>query len=80
MHRGLTSLWGQNCYYPSVIAGPMQELLEGKEMSIGRGNANPILDTRQYVAEFGDEEQAEYGTNVIAEPMDYQVHSEGHHQ
>ena len=34
---------------------------------IGRANMNPILDTRKYVVEFEDGEEAELATNTIAQ-------------
>mmetsp|Transcript_37601 Transcript_37601/g.53010 ORF Transcript_37601/g.53010 Transcript_37601/m.53010 type:complete len:1380 (-) Transcript_37601:246-4385(-) len=37
--------------------------------SIGRANANPILDTREYLVEFPDGREAEYSANTIAEGM-----------
>ena len=44
---------------------------------MGRRNANPILDTREYVIEMPDGSVAEYTTNVIAENLYSQVDSEG---
>ena len=34
---------------------------------IGRANENPILDTRGYIVEFEDGEQAELAANTIAQ-------------
>ena len=36
---------------------------------IGRANENPILDTRGYIVEFEDGEQAELAANTIAQSM-----------
>ena len=36
---------------------------------IGSANENPILDTRGYVVEFEDGEQAELAANTIAQSM-----------
>ena len=47
---------------------------------IGKGNHNPILDTRIYEVKFGDGEVLEYAANVIAENIYSQVDDEGHYQ
>jgi hypothetical protein len=44
---------------------------------IGKRNANPILDTREYEVEMPDGSVAEYAANVIAENLYSQVDSEG---
>jgi len=36
---------------------------------IGRADANPILDTREYIVEFEDGDEAELNANLIAEVM-----------
>ena len=36
---------------------------------IGRADANPILDTREYIVEFEDGDEAELNANLIAEAM-----------
>ena len=45
--------------------------------SIGRHNANPILDTRMYEVEFPDGNVAAYTANIIAENLYSQVDEEG---
>ena len=45
--------------------------------SIGRGHANPLFDTREYVVEFTDGSTENYFANVIAENMYAQVDDEG---
>mgnify|MGYP003321344517 FL=1 len=47
---------------------------------IGRGDNNPILDTRLYEVEFQDGEVLEYAANVIAEHLYSQVDDEGNQQ
>ena len=37
--------------------------------SIGRGHANPLFDTREYIAEFTDGSTENYFANVIAKNM-----------
>ena len=44
---------------------------------IGRANENPILDTRGYVVEFEDGEQAELAANTIAQSMYDQCDPDG---
>ncbi len=44
---------------------------------IGRGHANPLFDTREYVVEFTDGSTENYFANVIAENMYAQVDDEG---
>ena len=44
---------------------------------IGRANKNPILDTRGYVVEFEDGEQAELAANTIAKSMYAQCYPYG---
>ena len=44
---------------------------------IGRAHNNPILDTRRYIVEFDDGEEAELAANVIAENMYAQCDPEG---
>ena len=44
---------------------------------IGRANENPILDTRGYVVEFEDGEQAELAANTIAQSMYAQCDPDG---
>lgn len=44
---------------------------------IGKGNVNPILDTRVYEVQFPDGHEAEFSANVIAESMLTQCDSEG---
>ena len=44
---------------------------------IGRANKNPILDTRGYVAEFEDGDQAELSANTIAQSMYAQCDPDG---
>ena len=44
---------------------------------IGRANANPILDTREYVIEFDDGQKAELAANVIAQNMYAQCDADG---
>ena len=39
---------------------------------IGRANKNPILDTRGYIVEFEDGDQAELAASTIAQSMYYQ--------
>jgi hypothetical protein len=43
----------------------------------GKAYSNPILDSREYLVEFGDGEVLEYSANVIAENLYAQVDSEG---
>ena len=43
------------------------------------GNYNPILDTSEYLVEFGDGTTKELTANIIAESMFSQVDAEGHH-
>jgi hypothetical protein len=42
----------------------------------GKAHSNPILDSREYLVEFGDGEVLEYSANVIAENLYAQVDSE----
>ena len=44
---------------------------------IGCANENPILDTRRYVVEFEDGEQAELAANTIAQSMYAQCGPDG---
>jgi len=44
---------------------------------IGVRNANPLLDTRQYIVQFGDDSTAEYAANVIAENLYSQCDEDG---
>jgi hypothetical protein len=44
---------------------------------IGRGHANPLFDTKEYVVEFTDGSLENYFANVIAENMYAQVDDEG---
>jgi hypothetical protein len=44
---------------------------------IGRGHANPLFDTREYVVEFTDGSTENYFANVIAENMYAQIDDEG---
>ena len=44
---------------------------------IGHANENSILDTRGYVVEFEDGEQAELAANTIAQSMYYQCDPDG---
>ena len=44
---------------------------------IGRANENPIIDTRGYVVEFEDGEQAELASNTISQSMYAQCDPEG---
>ena len=44
---------------------------------VGRANANPILDTREYIVEFEDGAQAELTANAIAQNMYAQCDPEG---
>ena len=44
---------------------------------IGLANENPILDTREYVVEFYDGEQAVLASNTIAHSMYAQCDSDG---
>ena len=46
---------------------------------IGHANKNPILDTRGYVVEFEDGEQAELAANTIAQIMYAQCDPDGNH-
>ena len=46
---------------------------------IGKGDKNPILDTRLYEVEFDDGEVLEYSANIIAENLYSQVDEEGRH-
>ena len=45
---------------------------------VGKGNSNPILDTRIYQVEFPDGAVAEYSANIIAENILSQVDSDGY--
>ena len=45
----------------------------------GVSNANPMLDTTEYLVEFPDGTQKELTANIVAESMFSQVDSEGHH-
>ena len=44
---------------------------------IGHANENPILDTRGYIVEFEDGEQAELSANTIAQSMYAQCDPDG---
>jgi hypothetical protein len=44
---------------------------------IGRAAANPILDTREYIVEFEDGNEAELNVNLIAEAMYAQCNPDG---
>ena len=44
---------------------------------IGRANENPILETRGYIVEFEDGEQAELAANTIAQSMYAQCDPDG---
>ena len=44
---------------------------------IGTSNTNPILDTRQYVVDFGEGDYGSYSTNVLIENLYSQVDDEG---
>ena len=44
---------------------------------IGRADANPILDTRAYIVEFNDGDEAELNANLIAEAMYAQCDPDG---
>ena len=44
---------------------------------VGRGHANPLFDTREYVVEFTDGSIENYFANVIAENMYAQIDDEG---
>lgn len=46
---------------------------------VGKRNANPILDTREYVIEFPDGSSETYMANIIAENLYSQVDEEGAH-
>ena len=50
---------------------------DNDENVIGRANENPILDTRGYVVEFEDGEQAELSANIIAHSMYAQCDPDG---
>lgn len=45
----------------------------------GIANSNPILDTREYIAQFDDGAEQAYSANLIAENLYSQVDSEGKH-
>ena len=45
---------------------------------VGKGNSNPVLDTRIYQVEFPDGAVAEYSANIIAENILSQVDSDGY--
>ena len=45
---------------------------------VGRAHEKPILDTRQYIVEFEDGEEAELAANVIATSMYAQCDPDGH--
>jgi hypothetical protein len=44
---------------------------------IGRADANPILDTREYIVEFKDGDEAELAANLIASAMYAQCNPDG---
>jgi hypothetical protein len=44
---------------------------------IGRADANPILDTREYIVEFENGDEAELNANLIAEAMYAQCDPDG---
>jgi len=44
---------------------------------IGRADANPILNTREYIVEFDDGDEAELNANLIAEAMYPQCNPDG---
>ena len=46
---------------------------------IGKSNANPILDTREYEVKFEDGDVTELTTNAIAEPMYAMCDENGDH-
>ena len=50
---------------------------DNNENVIGCANENPILDTRGYVVEFKDGEQAELSANTIAQSMYAQCDPDG---
>ena len=50
---------------------------DNDENVIGRSNEKPILDTRGYIVEFEDGEQAELAANTIAQSMYYQCDPDG---
>jgi hypothetical protein len=54
-----------------------RQLTDDNNLTIGKSNDNPILDTREYVVKFDDGEQLEYTANVIAENIYAQVDTEG---
>ena len=47
-------------------------------MLVGRGNANPLLDTRLYHVEFPDGGIGEFTTNVIPESLYSNIDEEGY--
>ncbi len=44
---------------------------------IGRADANPILDTREYIVEFEDSNEAKLTANLIASAMYAQCNPDG---
>ena len=55
----------------------MKRARNNYENVIGRANENPILDTRRYVVEFEDGEQAGLAANTIAQSMYSQCDPDG---
>jgi hypothetical protein len=61
-----------------MVHGKVMKRARGEDGNlIGKRNANPILDTREYEVEMPGGSVAEYGVNVIAENLYSQVDSEG---
>jgi Reverse transcriptase (RNA-dependent DNA polymerase) len=55
----------------------VQRKMDADGNPTGKGNTNPILDTREYKVEFPDGEVLEYSANIIAENLYSQIDSEG---
>ena len=55
----------------------MKRTRDNDDNFIGCTNDNPILDTRRYVVEFEDDEQAELAANTISQSMYAQCYPEG---
>ena len=55
----------------------LKRVRDNDDNGIGCANENPILDTRGYVVEFEDGEQAERSANIIVQSMYAQCDPDG---
>jgi hypothetical protein len=61
-----------------MVKGPMTVRKHDQDSKpVGRANHNPILDTRTYIVNFDDGDQAELTANMIAESLYLQFDPDG---